>query len=504
VLNILKRSFYSLFISLLFISCNGDDSEEIIIKEEGTEITDFSFLKINNPSLFSDVLFEINNNIISGVLPYNTDFTNLIATFEHDGLEVKSNSTKQISGATYNDFKNIVNYTVVTTDGREEVYEVDATYHTGLPIFNINTNGIAIDSKEEYREGAASVYGGRNYDDLSDSEMKIRGRGNSTWYFHPKKAFQLKFSDKNEVLGMPEDKKWIFLAEHSDKTLLRNKIAFELGYMSKLDWTPQGVFSEVYINNEYNGTYHITQKVEESDNRVVLGDTGYLLEIDQLERMESDDVYFYTDDFLINIKEPEVAYDSEEYNYAKNLINEFETVLKGNNFKDPVNGYIKYIDLDSFIDWYLISEISKNVDSKHWSSIFLNVVPGGKIKMGPLWDFDLAFGNVDYADSQYPEGFWVKEHKWYARLFQDPLFLSRVKNRFLYFNRNQDLILDKIDFYANYLKLAQKENDDKWDVIGNYAWPNPVVYDTYEEEVEHLKNWYIKRMNWLDTAFMSL
>lgn len=504
--NLLKNSFYSIFllISLLFVACE-DDSEEIVIKVEGTEITSFSFLKVNNPSLYDDAYLDINNNTISGRLPHNTDIQNLRATFNHDGLEVVSNNFNQVSGITYNDFSEIVNYQVKTTDGRSEDYKVDVTYFTGLPIIYVNTNGgIAIDSKEDYREGYASVFGVRNYDDLSDAEMEIRGRGNSTWYFHPKKAFQLKFGDKNEVLGMPKDKKWIFLAEHSDKTLIRNKIAFEMGYISKLDWTPQSVFSEVFINNEYTGTYHITQKVEESNHRVVLGDTGYLLEIDQLERMESDDVFFYTSEFLINIKEPEVAYDSEEFNYAKNLINEFETVLKGVQFKDPTNGYAKYIDLDSFIDWYLISEITKNVDSKDWSSIFMNVIPGGKIKMGPLWDFDLAFGNVDYADSQYPEGFWVKDHKWYARLFQDPLFVSRVKNRFLYFNKNQNLIIDKIDFYANYLSLAQKENDDKWDIIGNYAWPNPVVYNTYEEEVEHLKNWYIKRMNWLDIAFKGL
>jgi len=495
----------SLLLILLFLLVNCSDDTVIVDPIiEGTEITNFSFLKANNPSLDSDVLLDINNNSISGILSYNTDITNLIATFEHDGLEVKSNNINQISGTTYNDFKNIVNYTVVTSDGREEVYDVDATYYTGLPIIYVNTNGVAIDSKEDYREGFASIYGGRDFENLSDTEMKIRGRGNSTWYFHPKKAFQLKFSDKTEMLGMPKDKKWIFLAEHSDKTLMRNKIAFELGYISKLDWTPQSYFAEVFVNNEYNGTYNVSQKVEESDHRVVLGDTGYLLEIDQLDRMKPDDVFFYTSEFLINIKEPELAYDSDEFNYAKNLINEFETVLKGSQFKDPINGYIKYIDLDSFIDWYLISEITKNVDSKDWSSIFMNVIPGEKIKMGPLWDFDLAFGNVDYADSQFPEGFWVKEHKWYARLFEDPAFVSKVKNRFLYFKRNQNLILDKMDFYANYLKLAQKENDDKWDIIGNYAWPNPVVYDTYEEEVEHLKNWYIKRMNWLDTAFMAL
>ena len=217
-----------------------------------------------------------------------------------------------------------------------------------------------IDSKENYREGFATVFfGGQNFSSLSDTEMKIRGRGNSTWYFHPKKAFQMKFGNKTEMLGMPEDKKWIFLAEHSDKALIRNKIAFEMEYLSKLDWTPQSFYSEVFINNEYNGTYNITQKEEENDHRVVLGDKGYLLEIDQLERMKYDDVYFYSSDFLINIKEPEVEKDSDEYNYAENLIIEFETALKNDLFKVSNVGYAKYIDVDSFKGWYLISEITK-------------------------------------------------------------------------------------------------------------------------------------------------
>ena len=119
----------------------------------------------------------------------------------------------------------------------------------------------------------------------------------------------MKLSDKSAFLGMPEDKKWLFLAEYSDKTMLRNTIAFELGYMSNLDWTPAGEFAEVYLNGEYNGTYNITQKVEESDNRVALGDTGYLLELDQLDRIDPDDVYFestVTERFIINIKEPDL------------------------------------------------------------------------------------------------------------------------------------------------------------------------------------------------------
>ena len=167
------------------------------------------------------------------------------------------------------------------------------------------------------------------------------------------------------------------------------------------------------------------------------------------------------------------------------------------------SGYASYIDIDSFIDWNLISEITKNQDSRNFSGIFLNVIPGEKIKMGPLWDFDLSFGNVDYSECEYPTGFWVKDHAWYSRLFEDPEFVAQVKTRFSYYRNNQNFILDKMDYYADYLDLAQQENDERWDVIGNYAWPNPVVYDTYEEEVEHLKNWYTERMNWLEGAITS-
>lgn len=498
--SVLYASYF--IIALLFVSCNNDDEQTDLIVEE-IELSSFSFLQSDNPSLSYDINLTIDNNVIIGYVPYSGDIKNLVATFEHNGSNVTIDDLNQISGETSYNFSKAVTYKV-STDGQEANYDVKVSYYTGLPIVYIDTNGIAIDSKEEYRDGYATNFGGLNFDDLDETEMEIRGRGNSTWYFHPKKPYQLKFSDKTEMLEMPEDKKWIFLAEHSDKTLMRNKMAFEMGYISSLDWTPQSHYAEVFVNDEYNGTYNISQKVEESDHRVVLGDTGYLLEIDQLERLDADDVYFYTGSFLINIKEPELVLDSNEYNYAKDLLNDFETNLMSDQFTNPTTGYTSYIDVDSFIDWYLISEITKNQDSRNFSSIFLNVIPGGKIKMGPLWDFDLAFGNVDYSECEYPTGFWVKDHSWYARLFEDPEFVAQVKTRFSYYRNNQDFILDKMDYYADYLHLSQQENDERWDVIGNYAWPNPVVYSTYEEEVDHLKNWYNLRMDWLDTAFNQL
>ena len=124
--------------------------------------------------------------------------------------------------------------------------------------------------------------------------------------------------------------------------------------------------------------------------------------------------------------------------------------------------------------------------------------------MGPLWDFDLSFGNVNYADSRYAQGFWVKDNPWIARLFTDSVFLEKVKTRFAYFKVNQNLILDKIDDYADKLNLAQQENDTKWNTLGNYVWPNPLVFDTYCEEVNQLKTWYAQRMTWLDGALNNL
>tara|TARA_B110000444_G_scaffold134477_1_gene126298 strand:+ start:7874 stop:10540 length:2667 start_codon:yes stop_codon:yes gene_type:complete len=642
--------------SLTAVASDGTDETTQSIAITITNIDPPSLSQMGLSGTFDDgqseelLSLDQNGKVFSGRTSHNGSVDQLVASFEYEGSLVSIGDIPQESGTTVNDFTDIVTYTVTNSDGDVENFMVDLTRFTGLPIVYLKTDdSVAIDSKDDYVRGDTSVFGGRNFDDLEQVEMKIRGRGNSTWGLHPKKPFQMKLSDKAEFLGMPNDKKWLFLAEYSDKTMLRNKMSFEMGYLSNLDWTPQGRFAEVYINDEYNGTYNITQKVEESDNRVPLGDTGYLLELDQLSRLDPDDVYFesvITDKFLVNIKEPNLDLDSTEYVYIKTLINDFENAMLGSttmtsyfavsetnsdnvwdvnlsqtmtlvpnseyrvsfkakssidrtmiaglglyhdpwtNVGEPVSlttawqtftltqtttdfgddqsrvlfdmggdqggevwiddvsvltadgvelvtngdfqsgesnweggaasgsnitsypsgaeGYAEYIDIDSFVDWYLISEITKNVDSKSFSSMFLNVMPGEKIKMGPLWDFDLSFGNVDYADSRYAEGWWVKYHPWYERLFEYPGFVDRVKERFAFFRANQGVILDKIDTYAEQLQWAQQENDSKWQTLGMYVWPNPVYFDTYQEEVDHMKAWYTNRMNWLDEAIDGL
>ena len=389
---------------------------------------------------------------------------------------------------------------------KAEVFNPDQ--FTGLPIIYVNTNGVAIDSKEDYVEGVASIIGGENYPDLVEAEMKIKGRGNSTWWqggVWGKKPYQIKFDDKTEVLNIPKDKKWVLLAELSDKSLIRNKISREMGDISRFDYVPKAKYVELFINDQHAGTYLMGQKVEESKNRVNIGDKGYLIEIDQTNRIDEDDVYFTTDGWskfpsnLFNIKEPSLELNSSEYNLIKNHIIDFEEALFGDNFTDADLGYRAFVDLDSFIDWYLINEICKNQDAATYSSIYFNYIPGEKIKMGPLWDFDLAYGNVDYSNATYPEGFHIKSNPWYKRMFEDPYFNSLVKDRFLYYETNLDMLLNKIDLIEKYLEKSQQKNFEIWPILGQYVWPNPVYYDTHHQEVEHLKDWIEQRMTWLKT-----
>jgi len=409
------------------------------------------------------------------------------------------------------------------------VCEQISTVSSDLPVVYINTeNQELINSTDVYVLGTVTVESGFSVkgdsllSGLDSLSMKIRGRGNSTWVTHPKKPYQMKLDDKAEFLGMPNDKKWLFLAEHSDKTMLRNAIALEMGYASTLDWTPLGEFAEVYINGLYNGTYFITQKVEEKSNRVDIGNEGFLLEIDQLERLDEDDHYVSSNQFpVINVKEPNINDIIEDDGIFSadstlavidNFINEFENVLFNPIFTDPINGYAKYIDVESFIDWFLINEISKNVDSKSYSSIYFNVIldgaNNGKIKMGPLWDFDLSFGNNDYSDCEFTDGWWVRNNPWISRLFQDPVFQNQVKVRFdEHFYARKDTLLNAITNFSNTLLPSAVENDITWaPYLGTYVWPNPFQADVssgnsgqqgYTEAVTYMKDWYSQRMEWL-------
>lgn len=387
--------------------------------------------------------------------------------------------------------------------------------HTGFPVTIINTpNNQDITSKEEYVENTLMTILQTDITDEFCELMNMKGRGNSTWGA-PKKPYAIKFNKKKSLLNYPEDKSWVLLANYFDATLLRNDLAFYMGNeISTLDWTPHFQQVDLMLNGQYKGIYQLGEKVKISKKRVNVGDDGFLMEIDKRALTEEDARYFTVDHLNnpINIKDPEVEYDDEDYNYAKNYVLTAEASLYSENFKDIEEGWQKYFDMESFVDWYLINEISKNADAcALFSSCYLNFKRGGKIKMGPLWDFDIAYGGYPEALSpptavlaNNPEGFWLKNTGWFKRLFEDPTFVDKVKNRFNYFYSEKQTIFDHIDSKALTLTNKIFEDNKLWGTITDTSATSDEVKTTYQEKVSALKAWLNTRLEWLNSSINDL
>lgn len=378
----------------------------------------------------------------------------------------------------------------------------------GLPIFKITTSGPVV-SKDNYVTGSLNINtNGLFEQETNDITLQIKGRGNSTWDM-PKKPYRLKFGAKAKVLGLGAAKNWVLLANYSDKTLMRNYLADNLSQSLNGDFAPHGIFVEVVMNGEYQGTYMLTEQVEVNANRVNItemkaGDNsgsaltgGYLLELDQ---RREDPYRFETNGGIpFTIKSPDVP-GPAQMDYIKGYVQDTENAIFGVNFADPTNGYARYINSDSFINWFLVNELFKNQDAANFSSMFYYKDRDGKLGMGPTWDFDLGAGNVNYSDATNPTGWWVKNGPWFNRLFQDPAFLTKVRTRWQFLKANGiPQMYKSIDDTQAYLTLPAKENFTKWNILNTYVWPNPAIYGTYPNEVAQLKKWLTQRVAWMDS-----
>lgn len=508
----MKKITLGIIMSLLSVWILSACKKEIIYVEKdlpaaeskSAQMLSFSIRSADNPDFINETIqFSIEDSVIIGRIPFYTSLKNLKVSFQSDVDSVLVDGRPQVSGETANDFTKPVIYHLKDEKGNIKAYTVKLINFTGLPVVKIYTEGNkVISSKDDYLKAEISIDGAGDFPDFSGS-MKIKGRGNSTWVL-PKKPYKMKFDSKVGLLGEKPDKEWVLLANYNDKSSLRTDAAFFLGGQSALAWTPKANFVELFVNDVYQGNYQLGEGVNVSSSRVNVTDDGYLLEVDQLIRMEPGDVYFKTDRILLNIKEPEVALNDAKFNYIKNYVTEAERALYGTDFKDAEKGYKKYLDVNSFVDWYLINEIAKNNDAVFFSSCYMNLMPGGKIKMGPIWDFDIAFGNVNYNQNQVPEGFYVKNSVWISRLFEDPGFVNAVKARFEFFKANKTALLENINNKSVMLKWSAREDDNKWKTFYTSTNPNYAVMGSYNNEVQYLKDWINKRFNWLDAEFAKM
>jgi hypothetical protein len=378
-----------------------------------------------------------------------------------------------------------------------------------LPVLRIVTDNVApIVSKDVYISGqmnlesnvagAAAVIGG----------LQIRGRGNSTWGM-PKKPYRLKLTDRQSLLGMPSSRDWVLLANYSDKTLLRNALALGLGEQIGLAWTPRFAFVEVYLNNRYDGVYLLAENVKVAADRVAIDELaeddvaadvitgGYLLEVDF--RRDGYTMTSATAQLPIVFQDPEEPAPAQEA-YIKGYIDAFEAALHSGSFTNPTTGYAAYIDVDSFVRWYLVNELFRNVDANMWSSCWMYKPRGGKLFMGPLWDFDLAAGNADYNDAFLTSGWHIRSGPWFSRLFQDPAFLARVRQMWNEIKADElPAMFESLNSNSASLQQAQLNNFQRWPILESYVWPNYRIPGSYTGEIEYLRTWLTARMAWIDS-----
>jgi len=390
--------------------------------------------------------------------------------------------------------------------------------NTGLPALRIDTAGKLINSTEIWVLGATFTFYNILGTELSSGSMDIKGRGNTTWNDHPKKPYSLKFTNSISLQGMPSHRRWNLLANHADKTLLRTEVAFRLGgIFNNLAWTPRSEQVDVYLNDKYCGVYQLTEAIKIDVNRVNINkigpstpDGGYILEIDVRKGEEFN--FTTTRNVVFCCSDPDEGFNEIISGENKTLLKKIqedvqsaEDALYSDDFTNTITGYRKYLDVDSFIDWYLVNEITKNVDAVFWSSVYMYYDPlKRKYCLGPIWDFDISQGNNKYSDMSNPNNFYIKNSKWISRLFDDPAFDAQVKSRWNEKKTEVDGILQFIDNRALSISNAVYYNFRRWPILDQYVEPNAVVTGSYSGEINYLKEYLTSRISWLDKAINNL
>jgi hypothetical protein len=423
---------------------------------------------------------------------------------------------------------------------------------SNLPIVVINTGNKTILDEPKVTVDMGIIYNGPGVtNNLNDprnhynGKVGIERRGSSSQMF-PKVQYGIELRDANDqdislpLLGMPEEEDWILFAPYNDKTLMRDVLAYKVtADMGR--YATRYRYVELVLDNDYKGIYILFEKIKRDKNRVDIADLnpdensgddltgGYILKIDKTSgggngegfvsaypppgRSGSQTIFFQYE----FPKGEEIT--QQQRQYIGNFVAQFEETMRAPNWLDPVEGYRKYVDVPSFIDYFIANELSKNVDGYRLSTFLYKEKDsdGGKIHMGPVWDFNLGFGNANYCTNWQPSGFakdfnticpgdyWLIPF-WWDYLWMDPGFRGPLYSRWMALRSGPlqtTTLFNYIDSVATALGAdgARQRNFQRWPVLGTYVWPNPPAYSsltTYEHEVDWLKDWIAQRLAWLD------
>lgn len=368
--------------------------------------------------------------------------------------------------------------------------------YAGIPRIVIETeHNQAINNCETEIPARLQIWG--EYGPESDIlKLTIRGRGNSSWTGVPKKSYKIEFIDKQSLFGMPKDRDWALIANHYDATLIRNHIANYMSRISSTPYTPKNLFVELFLNAEYKGTYQLFETLKISRKRINIGKDNFLLEVDN--HPKSKDISFNVNHLsnTVKIHSSSISKKDSNYNYIQKAINDIDSVLFSSVFLDNEKGYKKYIDIDALVEWYVITEITKNASSHaNW---YMTYERNGKLKMGPFWDYDLAFGNTLWGiDANKISGFWMDTIPWFAQFIQDSIFRKKAAQRFDYFFEHKDFILVEISKTSQMLKQTIINNERLWNVLNCQSCSSSDIQKEYDKHVSNMEKWFIRRLDWL-------
>ena len=463
----------------------------------------FEFLHSDNPyQMLEDAKCEIAGDSIvcwvSNLMPNKV----LIPRFSYQGKSLTINGKAVESGVTAIDFAKPLKLTI-SSDKQSKDYTIYVYSYTGIPVLWLTTNrreNISVSEKIyqatlKLMENARTRASG----DVTEANVRLSAIGPVSLYYSGDKQlmgknnYRFSFSSKFSILSEPANTTWELLSNASDPTMLHTQAGFHMGKISNLHYTPRFHFADLMLNMCYYGVYMLGETIDYSVDRTDVGLDGFIVKIDgstgsanfRVEHLEKPVTVVY----------PTVTNKEESFRVISDYIRSADTALFGSYFTNTDLGWQKYMDMDSFVDWYLINEITGNQDGAFSADCYMNMKRDGKLRMGPLWKMERSFGYDEASTS----GFVVKNTKWFNRLFQDPAFVEKVKERFIYFYNHKNDIFKEIDADTYYLRNAIPENNNKWKVFVSSS--DDDVRKTYQIEVKAMKSWFEERLEWLKGEF---
>lgn len=530
----------------------------------GDDISKFLLTTSANSTLPFNVACNVNDNVITALLPAGVNIGNMKVTVEHNGRSLTYYGEEVKSNSTAFNFSVPVELKFTDKDGNTVSYMVYIrTIDSGIPSISVKTNDFrGIENKTSYADCSVVVAGGdksvASYSSTTrlSATAKIKGRGWSSWYNYPKKSYSLTFDASQKIFDLPAGDEWVLAANFADRTLMRNALANEVATTIGSESVMKLRYVDLWVNGEYMGTYQIIQriKIDKSNVNITSFDpnknpdqVGYILETNGHNSKEefetftngqdtdrpnswrsftnyatydplSGDIFWQSKTFTKNNSNgiiwnlnkpsdnmlnsiPNKATEFVDYIYDK--LNTLESAILNTN-ETVVNNMF---DMQAAAKWYIVEEMAMNTDSGMHCSVYMYKDAGQKFKMGPIWDFDLGWGNGLYANMDHVNNTYLDNNpNWWNKITTMRTFRSAVKQ---IWNRNRDTLLILGSFITEQQQMLERAmvyNFDKWPITLAAEHCNPqttTVIDNYPEQVSYLSDFYNQRFNYMDSKIST-